>query len=279
MFPYGSLLATRLPGDPVQARAARRKLWLLTAPTALAWAVVGWSGALGILDQFRTMSLNRVGAWDAAGASSVSLTMIFSIVITVASMLGFSMTWTGAKAFGWFGSGFSAGSFATFLGLTVGTAFAMSSWTAPEAVGSRLPFSSGQPAEPWSSADWVIYYEPYLVPAVFGVVALVTGAMTLRAAWRTAKQEDAEGAIRRLGRRVQGTIEHAEFTHVWVLGEPQFRVRVTYPGATGTRTVVTTMTTSPFAAPMAGGTVDVLYAPADDESVIIEAQGGQSSRF
>jgi hypothetical protein len=50
-------------------------------------------------------------------------------------------------------------------------------------------------------------------------------------------------------------------------------------GATGTHVVATTMTTSPFAAPMTGGTVDVLYDPADDQSVIIEAQGRQSGRL
>lgn len=272
MFLYGNLWRTGLglPEDPRQARGTRRKLWLLSVPTALTWAVTGWAGALGILDGFRLMSLNRIDAWDAGAGSMVAFTLIFSISVTLASMLGFAMTWTG----GWSGTGFGIGGFATFLGLTIGTALAIPSWTAPEAVGKRLPFA-GQPAEPWSDADWVIYYEPYVVPGVFALVAVVTGAVVLRAAWTAAMREDATGNITHRGRQVTGRVDHVEFTHNWGMGNPEFRVRVSYEGTDGPRTVVTTMTTSAFAAPVVGSTVDVLYDPDDDEAVIVRARSNQ----
>jgi hypothetical protein len=258
-----------LPDDPRRARAARRKLWLLSVPTTMAWAVTGWSGALGILDAFRLMSLNRVSAWEDGPGSMASLTIIFSIFVTIASMLGFAMTWTGGWTFGWTGTRSGVGSFATFLGLTIGTGVAIPSWTAPEAVGERLPLSAGRPAERWSEVDWVVYYEPYLVPAMFALVAVVTGALVLRGAWTTAMREDATGDIMHRGRRVTGRIDHVEFTHAWGMGNPEFRVRVSYPGTDGPRTVVTTMTASAFEAPVFGGTVDVFYDPDDDESIIV----------
>lgn len=257
-----------LPEDPRQARATRRKLWLLSVPTALAWAVSGWSGALGILDGFRLMSLNRVSTWAEGPGSMAALTVIFGVAVTVASTLGFAMAWTSM----WSG----VGRFATFLGLTVGTAVAMSSWTAPEAVGVRLPLADGQPAEKWSDVDWVVYYEPYLVPAVFAVVAVVTGAVVLRAAWTSAMREDATGEIMHRGNQVVGRIEQVEFTHSWGMGSPEFRVRVSYPGTDGPRTAVTTMTTSPFAAPVYGSAVDVFYDPADDESIIVRARSART---
>jgi hypothetical protein len=267
MFLYRSLWRTGM--DPREARGARRKLWLLSVPTTVAWAVTGWSGALGILDAFRLMSLNRVSAWEDGPGAMPALTVIFGIAVTVASMLGFAMMWTDGRAFGWPGTGSGAGSFATFLGLTIGTAVAMSSWTAPEAVGERLPLSDGQPAERWSDVEWVVYYEPYVVPAVFAIVAVVTGARMLRAAWTTAMREDATGEIMHRGNRVTGRIEHVEFTHDWGMGNPQFTVRVSYRGTDGFRTVTTSMTTSAFEAPVYGGTVDVFYDLDDDESIIV----------
>ena len=138
-------------------------------------------------------------------------------------MLGFAMMWTDDRMPGWPGTGSGAGRFATFLGLTIGTAVAMSSWTTPEAVGRRLPLSAGQPAQKWSDVD--------------------------------------TGEIIHRGNRVTGRIDHVEFTHNWGTGNPQFRVRVSYQGTDGPRSVVTTMTTSAFQAPLVGNTVDVLYAP------------------
>jgi hypothetical protein len=252
-----------------EARATRRTLWLLAVPTALAWAVTGWSGALGILDGFRLMSLNRVIAWENGPGSMAALTVIFGIAVTVASMLGFAMTWTDGRMLG----GPGAGSFATFLGLTIGTAAAMSSWTAPEAVGRRL--SDGRAAEQWSDVDWIVYYEPYLVPAVFALTALVIGALLLRAAWTAAMREDATGEIMHRGNRVVGRIDHVEFTHDWSTGRPRFTVRVSYQGTDGPRTVLTTMTTPAFEAPVHGSKVDVFYDPNDDESIIVRPRSNQ----
>jgi hypothetical protein len=274
MFLFESLWRTGT--DPRQARATRRRLWLLSVPTTLAWAVTGWSGALGILDGFRLMSLNRVSAWEDGPGSMASLTIIFSIFVTVASMLGFAMTWNGGWLSGWTGIGSGVGSFATFLGLTIGTAVARSSWTAPEAVGERLPLTEGRPAEKWSDVDWIVYYEPYLVPAVFALVAVVTGTVVLRGAWTTAMREDATGSIVHRGHRVTGRIEHVEFTYSWGMGSPEFRVRVSYPGTDGPRSVVTTMTTSAFEAPVYGGLVDVFYDPEDDESIIVRVRSDPS---
>ena len=169
-------------GDP---RRANRRLWLLGVPTTLTWAVVGWSGALGILNGFRLMSLNRIDAWGADAGSEMSLVLFFSLSITLASSLGFAMLWGGGMAPHRMGVGFRASSLAAALGLALGTGAAIPSWTPPEAVGQRLPFMDGKP-EPWSDVDWVVYYEPYLVPAVSGLVALgMIVVLLVRASSRT----------------------------------------------------------------------------------------------
>jgi len=280
MFPYGKLwwAGPGMPDDPERDRETRRRVWLLSVPSAVSWAVVGWSGALGILDGFRLMSLNRVGAW-AQGPSTISLIVVFSVFITIASMLGFSMRWADWSAPGWPGAGSGVGGFATFLGLTIGTALAASSWTAPEAVGGRLPFADGRPAQPWTSADWVVYYGPYLLPGVFAELTVVTGALLVHHARKTTKRADASPDLERTGWRVTGRIEHVGFTHDWGMGNPRFEVRVAYQGVSGPRTSVATMVTSVFAAPVVGAAVDVFYDPADDGSIVVRARHDHSAWF
>ena len=280
MFPYGRLwwAGAGLPDDPRRDREARRKVWLLSVPTALSWVVVGWSGALGVLDGFRLMSLNRVETWD-VGGPMISLTVVFGVAVTIASMLGFAMRWADWSASGWSGTGLGVGGFATFLGLAIGTALAAPSWTAPEAVGARVPLPDGRPAEPWTSVDWVVYYEPYLLPGVFGEVTVVTGALLVHAARKTARRDDPSPDLEHRGRRVTGRIDHVEFTHDWGMGNPRFAVRVSYPGTAGPRAAAATMTTSVFAAPVVGDAVDVFYDPADDESVVVRARPHESARF
>jgi hypothetical protein len=114
---------------------------------------------------------------------------------------------------------------------------------------------------------------------VFALAAAVTGGLVLRAAWTAAMREDASGGIMHQGNRVTGRIDHVEFSHAWGMGNPEFRVRVSYPGTDGPRTAVTTMTTSAFAAPLIGDMVDVFYDPDDDESIIVRAQSDQSAWF
>ncbi|ONI80178.1 hypothetical protein ALI22I_43050 [Saccharothrix sp. ALI-22-I] len=63
------------------------------------------------------------------------------------------------------------------------------------------------------------------------------------------------------------------------MGNPRFRVRVSYPGTVGPRTAVATMISSVFQAPVVGGAVDVFYDPDDDESVIVRARPDQPARF
>lgn len=282
MFPYGKLwsAALGLPDDPQREREARRKAWLLSVPTAVSWAVAGWSGSLGILDGFRLMSLNRVGAWD-EGGPAVSLVMIFSVFVTIAFMLGFALRWNDFSGPGWPVSGVGVGGFATVLGLAAGTALAAPSWTAPEAIGERLPVSDGRPAEPWALVDWVVYYEPYLLPGVFAEFTVVVGALLVHAARkaRTAKPEVPSPDLEHRGWRVTGRIDHVEFTYDWGSGNPRFRVRVSYPGTAGPRTAVTTVVTSMFAAPVVGGVVDVFYDPDDDESIFVRPRPDQSARF
>ncbi|MCC8249386.1 DUF3592 domain-containing protein [Saccharothrix luteola] len=280
MFPYGKLwwAGLGLPDDPERDRAARRKVWLLSVPTALSWAVVGWSGALGILDGFRLMSLDRVDAWD-RGPSTVSLIVVFGVFITIASMLGFALSWADWSGSWWPGTGSGVGGFATVLGLAVGTALAASSWTAPEAVGGRLPSADGRPGVPWTFVDWVVYYAPYLLPGVFGELTVVAGALLAHAARKTRRRQDASPDLEHTGWRVTGRIDHVEFTHDWGMGNPRFAVRVSYQGTSGPRTAVATMTTSVFAAPVVGGAVDVFYDPEDDESIVIRARHDQSAWF
>ncbi|XVS67599.1 DUF3592 domain-containing protein [Actinosynnema sp. CA-299493] len=283
MFPYGKLWwgGWGLPDDPDRDREVRRKAWLLSVPTALSWAVVGWSGALGLLDELRLMSLNRAGSWEQA-PSAISLIVIFSVSVTIASMLGFAMRWADWSASGWPGTGFGVGGFATCLGLAIGTALAATSWTAPESVGERLPLVAGRPAEPWTSVDWVVYYEPYLLPGVFGELAVVAGALLAhkaRQARKTAKRQDAPPDLEQRGWRVTGRIEHVEFTRDWGMGNPRFAVHVSYQGTSGPRTAAATMVTSMFAAPVVGAAVDVFYDPDDDESIVVRARHDQSWRF
>jgi hypothetical protein len=249
-----------------------RRLWLLGIPTTLAWAAAGWSGALGLLDGFRLMSLNRVDAWGADAGPAVSLVLFFSVAITVASSLGFAMLWGAGMSLSRLGLGFRASSLTASLGVALGSGVAIPSWTRPESVGQRLPFLDGQ-AEPWSDVDWVVYYEPYLVPAVSALVALVTIVVLLRAFLREAEADDRVEALRHRGRQVTGQVVHVEFTNVWVMGNPRFVVHVRFPTEAGERTVVAMMVTPLFQAPSRGSAVVVRYDPQDPESVLVEPEG------
>ncbi|RSN40261.1 DUF3592 domain-containing protein [Amycolatopsis sp. WAC 04197] len=268
-----------LPEDPRRARRPGLRLWLLGVPTTLAWAVVGWSGALGLLDGFRLMSLNRVDAWGADAGPAVSLVLLFSISITVASSLGFAMLWGGGVSLRGVGVGFRASSLAASLGIALGAGAAIPSWTPPEAVGKRLP------SEPWTEVDWVVYYEPYLVPAVAGVTALVMIMVLGRAFVTKAEADDRAEALAQTGRQVMGTVVGVEFTNVWVMGNPRFTLQVRFPTDAGERTVTATMITSPLQAPARGSTVKVTYDPRDPESVRIDpdpadrAAGGNLGAF
>jgi Protein of unknown function (DUF3592) len=249
-----------------------RRLWLLGIPTTLAWAAAGWSGTLGLLDGFRLMSLNRVDAWGADAGPTASLVLFFSLAVTVASSLGFAMLWGAGMSLSRLGLGFRASSLTASLGVALGSGVAIPSWTPPESVGQRLPFVDGK-AEPWSDVDWVVYYEPYLVPAVSALVALVTIVVLLRTFLREAEAEDRVEGLRRTGRRVTGRVVQVEFTNVWVLGNPRFVVHVRYPTETGERTVVATMVTPLFQAPSSGSAVTVRYDPQDPQNVLVEPEG------
>ena len=256
-------------GLPENQRRTGRGLWLLGVPTTLAWAVAGWSGALGLLDTFRLMSLNRVDAWGADAGPAVSLVLFFSLSVTAASSLGFAMVWSGGVSLGRMGVGFRASSLAAFLGIALGSGVAIPSWTRPEAVGQRLPFLDGAP-EPWSDVDWVVYYEPYLVPAVAGLAALVMIVVLLRAFLLTAEADDRAEALAQRGLLVTGHVTHVEFGGVWVMGNPRFTVHVRFPAETGERTVVTTMVTPVMQSPACGSTVRVRYDPRDPDAVLVE---------
>ncbi|MFD5244933.1 DUF3592 domain-containing protein [Amycolatopsis sp. NPDC058340] len=268
-------------GLPDEPRRPGLRLWLLGVPTTLAWAVAGWSGALGLLDGFRSMSLNRVDTWGADAGPAVSLVLLFSISITVASSLGFAMLWGGMSGMSLrgMGVGFRASSLAASLGIALGTGAAIPSWTPPESVGKRLP------SEPWTEVDWIVYYEPYLVPAVAGVTALVMIMVLGRAFVTKAEADDRAQALAQTGRQVLGHVLGVEFTNVWVMGNPRFTVRVRFPTDAGERTVVATMITPPLQAPARGSTVKVTYDPRDPDSVRIDpdpadrAAGGNLGAF
>ncbi len=272
-----------LPGEPRQAHRPGLRLWLLGVPTTLAWAVAGWSGALGLLDGFRLMSLNRVDAWGADAGPAVSLVLFFSISITVASSLGFAMLWGGMSLRG-MGVGFRAGTLAACLGVALGSGFAIPSWTPPESVGQRLP-SGGGAVEPWTDVDWIVYYEPYLVPGVAGVAALVMVMVLVRAFVTKAEADDRAQALAQTGRQVLGHVVGVEFTNVWVMGNPRFTVQVRFPTDEGDRTVITTMITQPLRAPSRGSTVKVTYDPRNPDSVQVDpdpadrAAGGSLGAF
>ncbi|WP_409180041.1 DUF3592 domain-containing protein [Amycolatopsis sp. VS8301801F10] len=264
-----SSFAFGMVDDPEQSRASTRRLWLLGIPATLAWAVAGWSGALGLLDGFRLMSLNRVGAWGADAAPAGSLVVFFSLAVTAGSSLGFAMLWGGGMSLRRMGISFRASSLAAALGVTLGSGAAIPSWTPPESVGERLPSLDGK-AEPWSTADWVVYYEPFLVPAVAGLIALTLIVVLLRSFLRAAEADDREQALRRRGRQATGVLTRVEFTNVWVLGNPRFSVQVRFPTETGEREVVTTMITPMFQVPAEGSAVRVRYDPHDPEAVLVE---------
>lgn len=258
-----------LPEAPRQARRPSLRLWLLGVPTTLAWAVAGWSGALGLLDGFRLMSLNRVDSWGADAGPAVSLVLFFSVSITVASSLGFAMLWGGGMSLRGMGVGFRASTLAACLGVALGSGVAIPSWTRPESVGQRLPFGDGA-AEPWTDVDWIVYYEPYLVPAVAGVAALVMIMVLVRVFVAEAEADDRAQALAQTGRQVIGYVSDIQFTNVWVRGNPRFTVHVRFTTETGERTVVTTMITGPMQAPSRGSTVRVTYDPRNPDVVQVD---------
>ncbi|WP_086848775.1 DUF3592 domain-containing protein [Amycolatopsis kentuckyensis] len=261
------MFAFALPDGPRPARRAR--LWLLGVPTTLAWAATGWSGTLGLLDGFRLMSLNRVDAWGVDAGPVVSLVLFFTVAVTVASSLGFAMLWATGISLHRTGFAVRAGSLATSLGVALGSGLAIPSWTPPESVGQRLPVSGGE-AEPWSEVDWVVYYEPYLVPAVSALVALVLIALLLRGFLAEAEADDRAQALRHRGRQVTGVVTDVEFTDFRVTGHPRFVVHVRFPVDAGERTVVTTMVAPLYQAPARGSAVQVRYDPQDPEAVLVE---------
>ncbi|MBB1151717.1 DUF3592 domain-containing protein [Amycolatopsis dendrobii] len=265
---FGSF-AFGLSDAPEQTRASNRRLWLLGIPATLAWAVAGWSGALGLLDGFRLMSLNRVSAWGADAGAAGSLVVFFSLAVTAAASLGFAMLWGGGMSLRRMGISFRASSLAAALGVTLGSGVAAPSWTPPESVGERLPFLDGK-AEPWSDVDWIVYYEPFLVPAVSGVIALVLIVVLLRSFLRAAEADDREQALRRCGRQVTGVLTRVDFTNVWIMGNPRFTVHVRFSTETGEREAVTSMVTSLFQAPSEGTAVRVRYDPQDPKAVLVE---------
>lgn len=266
-------------GLPEDSRRPGLRLWLLGVPTTLAWAAAGWSGALGLLDGFRLMSLNRVDTWGPDAGPAVSLVLFFSVSITVASSLGFAMLWGGGMSLRGMGVGFRASSLAASLGIALGSGVAIPSWTPPEAVGKRLP------SEPWTGVDWIVYYEPYLVPAVAGVSALVMIMVLGRAFVTKAEADDRAQALAQTGRQVIGQVLGVQFTNVWVMGNPRFTVQVRFPADGGERTVVTTMITPPLQAPARGSTVKVTYDPRNPDSVQVDpdpadrAAGGNFGAF
>ncbi|WP_406633286.1 DUF3592 domain-containing protein [Amycolatopsis sp. WGS_07] len=190
--------------------------------------------------------------------------------MTVASSLGFAMLWGGGVSLRRMGIGFQASSLAAALGVLLGSGVAAPSWTPPESVGERLPSPGGGKAEPWSEVDWVVYYEPYLVPAVAGLIAMVLIVVLLRAFLRAAEEDDREQGLLHCGLQATGLVTRVEFTNVWVMGNPRFTVHVRFATATGEREVVTTMITSLFQAPSEGTEVRVRYDPQDPKAVLVE---------
>jgi hypothetical protein len=239
--------------------------------TAL-WGLAGFGGGM-ILDTFRLMSINQVGAWD--GAYSDTLPWLFFVGVFVGAATGFALTGRVTVVLGG-RAGMSAPFFTAFLGLAIGLGTFFPAWTAPQSVGFQNGFIEGDERTAWGVGAWIMYSLPWLLPTVFGVIALLALIGVIRGAVTGRRRVDGIRSMVQTGTRIVGDVSEVVPTGVEVAGNPYVQLTVHYRDAGGTERWVTKRHAfPPTALPRTGDVYTVWYDPLDpaNEKKIVIAPG------
>lgn len=256
--------------EPGAAKQRRARAWLmaLIPATAALYALAAYA-SVSFLDTFRLMAVNDLEGWgDGADGLSGGI-MSFVGAVIAASLLGFAVSRRSTTVFGTLKAGAVMSQAVGFGGAALGLLHAWLSdrWTRPREVG-RFAAEEGGGSD-WGPLAWIAYCATWLLPLVFGGVAVIAllwlAGSHGRGRWADTKAEE----IKEHGVMMPGTIHRVEFTGVWVMGEPQFEVTVTYVGKYGPRQAVERFVTSTVSAPVRGGQVDVWYDPLGEEGVVL----------
>lgn len=229
-------------------------------------AVIGF-GVGGFVDQFRVMSLNSVfSTWDTAipvwlRSWSLPIGIVGSII-----MVGAYGTWNHRYSGRTDGYAFLGPLPIVLAGLTVGSWYATTLWTAPDAVGIAVDPTFGQ-NENWDAGAWIMYAAQWWLPGIFALLTLLTLLGRLGAQKR--RRLDHELAAHLLANGVQ---VEAEVTDV-PLREPNAsrmmaEITVRFEDADGTSRWVKAIVVAPTKQfPTTGSRRPLLFDPADAGNV------------
>lgn len=224
------------------------------------WAAAG-VGFVFIGDTLRLMSINQVGdGWDSR-YESTGLDAVMVIAIIVGAPLGFVVTARIARL-GLFVATFLP--MATgLLGAAVGMLLAAGLWTPPQVIGSKVGFLSDDASGPWGAEEWISYYQPYWIPALLGLFALVLAIVVIVFALREKEKRARMAELLATGRKVAGVVSEVVATGVKVQGSPRMRFTTKFTDHLGTeRWVTKTGQFPPGAVPRAGDAAVVWFDPA-----------------
>lgn len=222
--------------------------YLFAAITFAALAVFGRS-FVPVLNSFREMLLEPVGAWTAAIPHGY---MTWGPLLMVGSLAGFATTWR-ARSFG-IGTLLSSG--AGLGGAGLGLALNPGAWTA-----SAYRGGGGL----WQE---LAFRAPTLLPAVLlsGAAAMIVLALVWvgHKSRRMAKVTER----RNTGHRVVGRITTAAHTNVWLHGQPVYDVAVEYVTPHGKAHGTGKLTT--LVMPSPGMPIEVIVDPSRPGEIELE---------
>lgn len=205
--------------DP-REKEARRNAKYQGTPTALiatlllglaaltTTALIGF-GIGGFVDQFRVMSLNSVfSTWDTAipvwlRGWALPIGIVGSII-----MLGAYGTWNHRYSGRTDGFAFLGPLPIVLLGLTLGSWYATTLWTQPDAVGVAVDPTFGQ-NESWDAGAWIIYAAQWWLPGIFALLTLLTLLSRLGAQKRRRLNDALATSLLRSGAQVEAEIVDA----------------------------------------------------------------------
>jgi hypothetical protein len=235
---------------------------------AALWALAGW-GIASVMDVFRLMSVNEVGAWT--GNHEDDYWMLF-VGVFAGAVLGFVLTGRASILMSR-GAAVFLPMATAFAGLTVAFAAYFPEWTPAQQVGRRLPFSEGDSGETWGPGDWIAYAVPYWVPAILGLVAIGAILVVIRAARAGRKRTTRILRVMDQGMRVVGRVSDAGSGSVYVNSAPLVTLTVAYTDLDGVaRWVTKRRDFPPTAVPKIGDIYTVWYDrddPANQSSIVL----------
>lgn len=270
-----------------QARAASRPgtviaLVLTAAAHTILWIVAGYGIGI-LLDTFRLMTVNQVGHWT-SGFDGTPSQLLGIGAIAVGSVLG--VYFTGRLGRVGLGAAMIIPFCTGFLGIALGLVLFIPSWSAPDLIGEKIAFIDGGAPEPWQTDAWVAYYLPFWLPAVVGILFLLSAFAVLCAGRSTRRRRGRMLDIETRGTRVPGVVTEAIATGTEIQGMPRIQFTTRFVDAAGAQRWVTKKSTFPRAsAPRAGDPAVVWFdplAPHDETKIMVglgpdAAQLAQSS--